>query len=270
MSIDNKLAQAITRRTFFGQSGLGLGAIALGGLLESTGSAQTNPVIHTNGGALAARPPMHHASAKSVIYLHMSGAPPTLDMFDYKPELVRLNMQPCPDSLMKGERFAFIKGVPKMLGTPYKFKQYGQSGAWVSEMLPNTAGIVDDITIIRSMNTDQFNHAPAELFLYTGNAIAGNASMGSWLTYGLGSVNQDLPGFVVLVSGGTDPTGGKSLWSSGFLPSVYQGVQCRSTGDPILYLNDPAGMKRDARRDSLNTLDHLNELEAKEYGDPET
>ncbi len=200
----------------------------------------------------------------------MSGAPPTLDMFDYKPELVKLNMQPCPDSLMKGERFAFIKGVPKMLGTPYKFKQYGQSGAMVSEVLPYTAGIVDDITIIRSMNTDQFNHAPAELFLYTGNAIAGNASMGSWLTYGLGSENRNLPGFVVLISGGTDPTGGKSLWSSGFLPSVYQGVQCRSTGEPILYLSDPAGMNRETRRDSLDALDRLNALEAKEYGDPET
>jgi hypothetical protein len=213
---------------------------------------------------------MHPARAKSIIYLDMSGAPPTLDMFDYKPELVKLNMQPCPDSLMKGERFAFIKGVPKMLGSPYKFQQHGKSGAWVSEMLPNTAGIVDDIGIIRSMITDQFNHAPAELFLYTGNAIAGNASMGSWLTYGLGSVNQNLPGFVVLVSGGTDPTGGKSLWSSGFLPSVYQGVQCRSTGDPILYLTDPAGMSRQARRDSLNALDKLNEIEAKEYRDPET
>jgi hypothetical protein len=208
--------------------------------------------------------------AKNIIYLHMSGAPPTLDMFDYKPELVKLNMQPCPDALMKGERFAFIKGVPKMLGTPYKFKQYGQSGAWISEMLPHTAGIADDIAIIRSMNTDQFNHAPAELFLYTGNAIAGNASMGSWLTYGLGSENGNLPGFVVLISGGTDPTGGKSLWSSGFLPSVYQGVQCRSTGEPILYLNDPAGMSRESRRESLDALDRLNALEAKQYGDPET
>src|SRR5256886_16788712 len=127
-----------------------------------------------------------------------------------------------------------------MLGTPFKFKQYGQSGAWISETLPNIASIADDIAIVRSMITDQFNHAPAELFLYTGNAIAGNASLGSWLTYGLGSMNRDLPGFVVLISGGTDPTGGKSLWSSGFLPSVYQGVQCRSSGEPILYLSDPA------------------------------
>src|SRR5579862_9765854 len=256
MRFDHKEARAMTRRTFFGQAGLGLGAIALNALLEQEGGAQgaSRPTVAraTSGSQaphpLAPKRQIHPARAKAVIYLHMSGAPPTLDMFDYKPELVKLNMKPCPDELMKGERFAFIKGVPKMLGTPYKFKQYGQSGAWVSEMLPHTAGIVDDIAIVRSMNTDQFNHAPAELFLYTGNAIAGNASMGSWLTYGLGSANQNLPGFVVLVSGGTDPTGGKSLWSSGFLPSVYQGVQCRSAGEPILYLNDPAGMDRDTRR----------------------
>jgi len=267
MDLELQKARAITRRTFFGQTGLGLGALALGALTGDGAEAQG---LSQQPNPLAPRKPMLPARAKNIIYLHMSGAPPTLDMFDYKPELVKLNMQPCPDSLMKGERFAFIKGVPKMLGTPYKFKQYGQSGAMVSEVLPYTAGIVDDITIIRSMNTDQFNHAPAELFLYTGNAIAGNASMGSWLTYGLGSANQNLPGFVVLISGGTDPTGGKSLWSSGFLPSVYQGVQCRSTGEPILYLSDPAGMNRETRRDSLDALDRLNALEAKEYGDPET
>jgi hypothetical protein len=273
MEYDLEKARAMTRRTFFGQAGLGLGAMALSTLLEREGSAQAisrSASSQQSPHPLAPKKPVHPARAKAVIYLHMSGAPPTLDMFDYKPELVKLNMKPCPDSLLKGERFAFIKGVPKMLGTPYKFKQYGQSGAWVSEMLPNTAGIVDDIAIIRSMNTDQFNHAPAELFLYTGNALAGNASMGSWLTYGLGTANQNLPGFVVLISGGTDPTGGKSLWSSGFLPSVYQGVQCRSTGEPILYLNDPAGMGRDTRRRSLDALDRLNAFEAKEYGDPET
>jgi len=272
MNFEHEIARSMTRRTFFKNSGLGLGAVALDALVDGAGSAQqqVRAAARSGGSPMAPRAPMHPARAKSIIYLDMSGAPPTLDMFDYKPELVKLNMQPCPDSLMKGERFAFIKGVPKMLGSPYKFQQHGKSGAWVSEMLPNTAGIVDDIGIIRSMITDQFNHAPAELFLYTGNAIAGNASMGSWLTYGLGSVNQNLPGFVVLVSGGTDPTGGKSLWSSGFLPSVYQGVQCRSTGDPILYLTDPAGMSRQARRDSLNALDKLNEIEAKEYRDPET
>jgi hypothetical protein len=259
MDLKLEATRSITRRTFFGQAGAGIGAIALNALLGE--AAFANP---------QSKGPMVPARAKSVIYLDMSGAPPTLDLYDYKPELVKLNMQPCPDSLMKGERFAFIKGVPKMLGTPFKFQQHGRSGAWISEQLPHIAGIVDDISIIRSMNTDQFNHAPAELFLYTGNALAGNPAMGSWLTYGLGSENQNLPGFVVLVSGGTDPTGGKSLWSSGFLPSVYQGVQCRSVGDPILYLNDPAGMSRASRRSSLDALDTLNEIEAKAYGDPET
>src|SRR5204862_3753040 len=141
----------------------------------------------------------------------------------------------------------------------HKFKQYGRSGAWISEILPNMPSIVDDVAIVKSMWTDQFNHAPAEMLLYTGSPRAGSASMGSWITYGLGSENQDLPGFVVLISGGTDPTGGKSLWGSGFLPSVYQGVQCRTTGEPILYANDPAGMDRSSRRRSLDALRTLNQ-----------
>jgi hypothetical protein len=265
-------ARAITRRTFFREAGLSLGAMALTSLLEQDASAAplTQHAIRSTSSPLAVRKPPLPAKAKAVIYLDMSGAPPTLDMFDYKPKLVELNMKTCPESLLKGERFAFIKGVPKMLGTPYKFKQYGKSGAWVSETLPHMAEIVDEFALIRSMTTDQFNHAPAELFLYTGSPRAGSASLGSWLTYGLGSENQDLPGFVVLISGGTDPTGGKALWSSGFLPSVYQGVQCRSAGEPILYLNDPVGMDRNSRRDSLDTLDRLNELEARQFGDPET
>src|SRR5437588_7920387 len=200
----------------------------------------------------------------------MSGAPPSLDMFDWKPKLAELNLKPCPEELLKGQRFAFIKGVPKMLGSPYKFAQYGSSGAWVSELLPHFTEIVDDVALIRSMWTDQFNHAPAELFIYTGSARAGGAAMGSWLTYGLGSENQNLPGFVVLISGGTDPTGGKALWSTGFLPSVFQGVQCRSGGDPILYVTNPKGMSADVRRRSLDALRRLNEFELQEFGDPET
>src|SRR5690349_17477580 len=277
--MDPKLAhaRAITRRTFFRQTGLSLGAMALGSLLErdafgapANPSPSPSPARRGGLGPLAAKKPPFPAKAKAVIYLDMSGAPPTLDMFDYKPKLVELNMKPCPEELLKGQRFAFIKGVPKMLGTPYKFQQHGKSGAWVSETLPHMAEIVDDIALIRSMTTDQFNHAPAELFLYTGSARAGGASLGSWLTYGLGSENQDLPGFVVLISGGTDPTGGKALWSSGFLPSVYQGVQCRTGGEPILYLNDPAGMSRETRRRTLDVLDKLDEREAQQFGDPET
>jgi len=271
MNIDTRFARtrAITRRTFFAQSGLSLGAAALGGLFARDGhasvaanAASTNP--------LAPRKPPFAPRAKSIIYLHMSGAPPSLDLFDWKPKLVELHLKPCPDELLKGQRFAFIKGTPKMLGSPYKFAQYGKSGGWVSEMLPHFTEIVDDVTILKSAWTDQFNHAPAELFLYTGAPRAGAASMGSWLTYGLGTENQDLPGFVVLLSGGTDPTGGKSLWGSGFLPSVYQGVQCRSAGEPILYANNPAGMDRASRRRTLDALDKLNEIEAKQFGDPET
>jgi len=260
-------ARALTRRTFFGEAGFSLGSLALAGLLERDAGAAP-----PGSRAAPRRPhaPERAAKAKSIIYLHMSGAPPSLDLFDYKPKLVELNMQPCPESLLKGERFAFIKGVPRMLGTPHRFRQCGPAGAWVVDLLPQMQGIMGNVALIRSMNTDQFNHAPAELFLYTGSARAGSASMGSWLTYGLGSENQDLPGFVVLISGGTDPTGGKALWSSGFLPSVYQGVQCRAAGEPILYLNNPAGMERDSRRASLDALRRLNALEARHFGDPET
>ena len=172
---------------------------------------------------LAPRPPQFPAKAKRVIYLHMSGAPPQQDLFDYKPELVKHNMQPCPDELLKNQRFAFIKGHPKLLGTPYKFQQHGQSGAWISELLPHIGERRRRHRDHPSMHTDQFNHAPAELFLYTGSPRNGGAAMGSWITYGLGSENQDLPGFVVLISGGTDPTGGKALWSTGFLPSGLPG-----------------------------------------------
>jgi hypothetical protein len=260
--------RSITRRQFFRHGGLSLGAMALGGLLSREGRASTT----LDGGAnpLAAKVPPLRSRAKSVIYLHMSGAPPSLDLFDWKPRLAELHMKPCPESLLEGERFAFIKGVPTMLGSPYRFAQHGDSGAWVSEMLPHFTGIVDDVTLIKSMSTDQFNHAPAELFMYTGSPLAGAASMGSWITYGLGSENENLPGFVVLLSGGTDPTGGKSLWGSGFLPSVYQGVQCRSAGEPILFANNPPGMDRSSRRRVLDALDRLNKMEVETFGDPET
>ncbi len=257
-------ALACTRRTFLGQAGFGLGAIALGSLLarDAPATAPANP--------LAPKAPPRPGKAKAVIYLHMSGGPPSLDLFDWKPKLVEMNLKPCPAELTKGERFAFIRGVPKMLGTPHKFQRRGKSGAWVSDLLPRLAEVVDDLCLVRSMNTDQFNHAPAELLIHTGSPAAGGASFGSWVTYGLGSESQDLPGFVVLLSGGTDPTGGKSLWSSGFLPSVYQGVQCRTAGEPILFSNDPPGMDRGVRRASLDALRTLNEIEARQFGDPET
>ena len=238
-------------------------------------SLMKNPLLATNGPDQLANPltpklPPHAAKAKSVIYLHMAGSPTQLEMFDPKPELQKYDGKDCPEHLLKGKRFAFIKGVPRMLATPYKFKQHGQAGTWVSELLPHFSTVVDDVAVIRSMHTEQFNHAPAQLLLHTGSPRLGHASMGSWVTYGLGSENQDLPGFVVLVSGGQTPSGGKSLWSSGFLPSVYQGVQCRTQGDPVLYLSDPEGMNRELRRKTLDALRDMNEFQAREFGDPET
>jgi hypothetical protein len=268
MHINRLISRLLTRRHFLQTCQAGVGAMALSQIMARAATA--SPETQAAENPLAPKRPHFPAKAKRIIYLEMAGAPPQQELFDYKPTLVKLNMQPCPDELLKNQRFAFIKGHPKLLGCPYKFQQHGQSGQWVSDLFPNIARIVDDIAVIRSMNTDQFNHAPADLMLFTGSPRFGSASMGSWITYGLGSESQDLPGFVVLISGGSDPTGGKSAWGSGFLPSVFQGVQCRSSGEPILYVNDPKGMDRDTRRRSLDTLKKLNELELSQFGDPET
>jgi len=246
-----------TRRHFLESCPLGLASIWL-----RTLHAEENP--------LTPKKPHHEPKAKSVIYLHMAGSPSQLELFDYKPELVKYDGKDCPQHLLEGKRFAFIKGVPKMMGTPYKFAQHGGSGAWISELLPNFASVADETTIIRSMTTDQFNHAPAQLMLHTGNSRFGYGSMGAWATYGLGSENQDLPGYVVLVGGGNTPDAGKSLWGSGYLPSVYQGVQCRTQGDPVLFLSEPEGMTRQLRRKTLDALKDLNEIQEKKSGDPET
>ena len=224
-------ARAHTRRQFLKLSHAGLGAIALAMFMDQGGRArceQTGAEGSEPGGVpvrpnpLAVRPPHFPPRANRVIYLHMSGGPPQQDLFDYKPALVRHHMQPCPDSLLKGQKFAFIKGHPKLLGSPYKFQQCGHSGAELSELWTRFRTVVDDVAIIKSMWTDQFNHAPAELLLYTGSARSGGAAMGSWITYGLGTENQDLPGFVVLISGGTDPTGGKASGAPGFCPACIK------------------------------------------------
>ena len=252
-----------TRRHFLRDSALGLGGIALAAMGENGAQAATIDPLEP-------RRPHHAAKAKNVIIVHLSGAPPHLDMFDFKPELIRRNDEPCPDSLIKGKTFAFTSGVPKLLGTPQRFAQRGKSGIWMSDVLPHLAKIADQLTVVKSMHTEQFNHAPAELLLYTGSARQGRPSMGSWATYGLGSESRDLPGYIVLVSGGTLPSAGKSAWGSGFLPSVFQGVQCRSGGDPVLYVSNPEGMDRDTRRLSLDALRDLNEMQARELGSPET
>lgn len=256
-----------TRRTFLQNAGrFSLGAIAMEALLKQAGSAApTDP-----SRALAPRAPHFAPKAKRVIYLHMSGAPPHLDIFDYKPELVKRNGQECPDQFLKGRRFAFTSGVPKLMGTPRTFAQHGHGGIWMSDALTHLPRVANEITVIKSMTTDEFNHAPAELLLYTGSGRQGRPSMGSWVTYGLGSENENLPGFVVLISSGVQPSGGQSCWGSGFLPSVYQGVQCRSKGDPVLYVSNPPGMDRETRRRTLDTLRDLNELQVRELGNPET
>src|SRR5947209_6864463 len=260
--------QAVTRRHFFGKCATGIGGIALASLLDENLLAARSVTARVN--PLAPKSPHFAPRAKRAIYLHMAGAPSQLDLFDYKPKLVELNGQDCPESLYKKERFAFIKGVPKMLGTPHQFARHGKSGAELSQLLPHLATVVDDIAIVRSLHTDQFNHAPAQILLHTGFARPGRPGMGAWLTYGLGVESQNLPGFVVLVSGGKSPDGGASLWGSGFLPTVYQGVQCRSQGDPMLYVSNPPGMSPEVRRQSLDALKDLNEIQLQTVGDPET
>ena len=218
---------------------------------------------------LASLAPPFIPKVKSVIYLHMAGAPSQLELFDYKPELAKYDNQPCPESMLEGRKFAFIRGVPNLLGPVAKFSQHGQSGAWVSDYLPHFSAVVDEVAFLKAVHTDQFNHGPAQLFMHTGSPRLGRPSLGSWVTYGLGTENQNLPGFVVLTSGGKTPDAGKSVWGSGFLPSVYQGVQCRSKGDPVLYLKDPEGINRDLKKKIIATINGINKEEFEKVGDPE-
>jgi hypothetical protein len=259
-------ARAITRRHFLRDCQIGVGAMALATMrsrdVHGASRALSNPLS----------PKQSHFAprATNVIFLHFAGSPPHLDLFDYKPALAKRDGQPCPEEFVKGKRFAFTSGIPQLLGTPRRFAQYGQSGAWLSDAVPELASVVDDVAFVKSMTTDQFNHAPAEMLLYTGSPRMGLPSMGAWVTYGLGSENDNLPGFIVLISGGSNPSAGKSVWGSGFLPSVYQGVQCRTKGDPVLYVSNPNGMDRDVRRLSLDALRDLNQMHLEESGDPET
>jgi hypothetical protein len=269
MMNDFKNVQNISRRHFLIESAAGLGAIALGSLM---GSCAGNPSVGHNivTDPMMPRPGHFPARAKRVIFLHMAGAPSQLELFDYKPELAKLHNQACPQSLLDGKKFAFIRGVPKMLGPQAVFQQRGQSGAYVSDNLPHFAKIADDVSFLKGVYTDQFNHAPAQLFVQTGSPRLGRPSMGSWVTYGLGSENSNLPGFVVLTSGGKTPDAGKSIWGSGFLPSVYQGVQCRSEGEPVLFLRDPDGMDRDLKRKTIDAINDINGEHYRELNDPET
>src|SRR4026208_700051 len=262
--MDPKLLRAITRRHFFKQSGFGIGGVALSALLDERLFAEqaAGPVVQ--------RAPHFAPKAKNIIYLFMAGAPTQLDLFDNKPALQKFDGQEIPaEFIPKGERFAFIKGTPRLLGSPFTFKKYGQSGAELSELLPHLASIADEIAIVRSLHTTQFNHAPGQIFMNTGSQVFGRPSMGSWLTYGLGSDSRDLPGFVVLLSGENAPDGGKSCWGSGFLPTVYQGVEFRSKGGPVLFVSNPEGVDGGARRESIDLVTDLNRVRRAETGDPE-
>jgi hypothetical protein len=262
MNIHLQRIQHQTRRHFLRSAGqFSLGAIAMEAL-SGRAQAVTDP--------LAPKPAPSFGRVKRVIYLHMSGGPPHLDIFDYKPELVKRNGQDAPDAFVKGKTFAFTSGVPKLMGTPRTFSQHAEGGIWMSDAVPNFQSVAGELCVIKSMFTEQFNHAPAELLLFTGSPRQGRPSMGSWVTYGLGSENANLPGFVVLISSGVQPSGGQSCWGTGFIPSVYQGVQCRSKGDPVLYVSDPPGMDRTLRRQTLDALRDLNEQQAADFGHPET
>ncbi|PAY21429.1 sulfatase [Rhodopirellula sp. SM50] len=261
--------QTRTRRHFLQQSTAGIGSMALASLLAGDGVAGESAVRRASD-PLASRSPHFAPKAKRVIYLHMTGSPPNLDLFDYKSELVKRSDQDCPDEFLAGREFAFTSGTPKLMGSPRAWQRVGQSGMWMSDAIPHFHEVADEMCVVHSMHTDQFNHAPAELLVYTGSPRSGRPSMGSWITYGLGSENENLPGFVVLISSGVQPNGGKNSFGSGFLPSVYQGVQCRSKGDPVLYSSDPPGMSRATRRATLDALADLNQMQAEQMGHPET
>ena len=270
--------QAVTRRQFFSRCGVGLGGVALaslldGGRLFGGGVEGSSPSASEAGGPVpgAQRGRHYRARAKNVIYLFMAGAPSQLELFEYKPQLVTWNGQPIPESFIAGKRFAFMGSShgTKLLGTRRTFRQHGRCGAWVSDLMPYTAGIVDQITIVNSCAASLFNHAPAKLFMNTGSGQFGRPSMGAWVTYGIGSEAQDLPGFVVLQSGPRGPRGGAVNWGSGFLPTSFQGVPLRGQGEPILNLTSPAGLTRQRQRETIDAICALNLQRAVETGDAE-
>jgi len=262
-----KKPKDVARRWFLQQCGVGLGAIAFGRLLTEDGLAAPASVESVD--PLALKQPQFPAKAKHIIYLFMAGAPSHLELFDYKPQLAKFDGTLPPADLLKGYRAAFINPNSKLLGPKFKFAKFGQSGTEVSEILPHLSKVVDDIAVVKSIVTDAFNHAPGQLMMNTGSTQFGRPSMGAWVTYGLGSESKDLPGFVVFSSGKLGPSGGDSCWGSGFLPTVYQGVQFRSSGDPVLYLSNPGGMDATLQRDTLDSIRRLNQMELDAVGDPE-
>lgn len=258
----------VTRRHFLRECGVGLGKIALGGLLTGKLAGRALAAELTPGAALAPHQPHFAPRAKRVIHLFMAGAPSQLELFDNKPELAKLEGKPLPPSVIGGQRYAFIRPDAAVLGPRFKFARHGQSGAELSEMLPHLAKIVDDICIVRSVHTDQFNHAPAQIFFNTGFSQPGRPSIGSWALYGLGAETQNLPAFVVM-STGSGLSGGSALWSSGFMPTVYSGVRLRNQGPPILNVNSPSGVDARLQRDTIDVVGALNQKRMAEASTPE-
>jgi hypothetical protein len=254
--------RALARRWFLKECGVGLGAIALGQLAGARPAlAASNP--------LAPKLPHFRPRAKNVIFLFMAGAPSHLELFDNKPQLAKYDGTLPPPELLKGYRAAFINPSSKLLGPKFTFAKHGQCGAELSELLPHLAKVVDDIAIVKSMTTDAFNHAPGQILMSTGSQQFGKPSLGAWTLYGLGSESQNLPGFVVFSTGAKGPSGGNSNWGSGFLPTVYQGVQLRTSGDPVLYLSNPRGVDDQLQRESLDAINALNRQHLEQVGDPE-
>jgi hypothetical protein len=264
--IRSDLRQQITRRWFFRECGIGLGSIALASLLGERAAASSSGLLANplapKGGHFAAR-------AKRVIFLFQAGAPSHLELFDYKPELAKWNGKLPPAELLKDYRAAFINPNSTLLGPKFKFARHGQCSAELSELLPFTAEIADELAFVKSMQTDAFNHAPAQIFMNTGSQQFGRPSIGAWTTYGLGSESRDLPGFVVFSTGAKGTSGGAANWGCGFLPTIYQGVPFRGQGDPVLYLSNPAGVDAELQRDTLDTIKRLNEMHLGVVGDPE-
>ncbi len=259
--------QEATRRHFFSRCSMGVGSIALTSLMAEGGLG----VTPKSGNPLEPKPPHFPAKAKNVIFLFMAGGPSQLEMFEHKPKLTELNGQPIPESFIAGKRFAFMDSSHRtnLLGSTRTFDQYGKNGTWVSDLLPYTAGIVDELTIVKTCQADLFNHAPAKLFMNTGSGQFGRPSMGAWVTYGLGSECKDLPGFLVLQSGPRGPRGGAVLWGSGILPTSYQGVPLRNQGDPILNLSTPDSVTQAQQRQVVDAVRELNLKRLVESGDQE-
>lgn len=263
----DRLAQMTSRRWFFHECGVGLGTLALQSLLSSESALAIDaPGVND---PLAPKQPHFPGKTKNVIFLFMAGAPSHLELFDNKPQLTKFDGQLPPPELLKGYRAAFINPNSKLLGPKFKFAKHGQSGQEISELLPHLATVADDIAIVKSMTTDAFNHAPGQILMNTGTQQFGRPSIGAWTLYGLGTETRDLPGFIVFSSGKKGPSGGNSNWGSGFLPTVYNGVQFRNAGDPVLFLSNPDGVDENLQQESLNAINRMNRMRLDTVGDPE-